>query len=342
MEALLTAVSSVILSVSIGVYAPVIGRRLHIFDHPDTVRKLHSRSTPLVGGFMIVLSVCVFSFFSGISSTDGQSPGHGILAFCCITAFLIGMADDISDLSAVFRLIALGSSIAVASSWNEIMVVRLIHSDLLSFEQGLSLFAIPLTVLAIMATTNALNMLDGINGLFGGVFLIYLAGLWILETYVGAGISNLLLGTILATIVFLIFNLRNRLFMGDSGTYCASVLVGLAAIKLYNQADGAIPAELLGLWFALPILDMTRVSIARIRDARSAFSADRNHFHHILQLRFSKSTSLTVFLIILGVPILSATLDTSLVLPALIAQLVAYSVLVIAFQKNSVAQSTNT
>lgn len=325
MKALSIVLACMSSAIVIGVYAPQIGRRLHIFDAPDSSRKVHSTATPLVGGFMIVLSICMYSWIEGFASPTPLNPDIGIIAFCCIAAFLIGMSDDISDLSAVFRLISLGAAIAVASVWNDFVVVRLLHSGLFGFEQGLAFFALPLTVLAIIGLTNALNMTDGINGLFGGLIVIYLIALCIVDSRIGTGYFELLLGTMASTLVFLVYNLRGKLFMGDSGAYCASVMVALISIHIYNVADGQIPGELLGLWFAVPVLDMARVSIIRIRAGRSAFSADRQHFHHFLHARYNTAASLAIFLLIMGVPIITATISYDLIVPALGCQLVAYA-----------------
>jgi UDP-GlcNAc:undecaprenyl-phosphate GlcNAc-1-phosphate transferase len=148
--------------------------------------------------------------------------------------------------------------------------------------------AVPLTVVAIIGVTNAINLADGLDGLAGGISLLsfccigYLA---YLEGDISVGLAALaFIGAIFG---FLRFNTHPAtIFMGDTG----SQLLGFAAITLslaLTQRQTALSPLLPLILLGFPVLDTLTVMITRILRKRSPFSADRNHFHHnLLDLGF--------------------------------------------------------
>ena len=84
-------------------------------------------------------------------------------------------------------------------------------------------------------------------------------------------------------LVTLIFNLRGKLFLGDSGTYATSLTIGLLTVYTYNMTDGRLYADAVVAWFIVPVIDCLRLMAVRALQRRSPMSPDTNHLHHRLQ-----------------------------------------------------------
>ena len=158
-------------------------------------------------------------------------------------------------------------------------------------EIQLGIFSILFTVFAIVGGINAFNMIDGIDGLAGGTaFIIYFL-LSILSIIYNSA-NDLLFCFVLApaTAAFLLFNFpipgrkKASAFLGDTGSMLLGFTICWLVISV-SQGDNKIISPVTVLWLiATPILDSFCIMIRRIRKGRSPFAADREHFHHILQI----------------------------------------------------------
>jgi len=90
--------------------------------------------------------------------------------------------------------------------------------------------------------------------------------------------------------------------LGDSGAYALSVLLALLAIYSYRTDFTAFPADMVALWFLIPVIDCLRLILIRALGGRSPMRADRNHLHHRLQRLAPWPGSLVVYLAMVGVP----------------------------------------
>ena len=124
------------------------------------------------------------------------------------------------------------------------------------------------------------------------------------------------------------FNLAGRLFLGDSGTYAISIFVGLLAIYCYSVGFDALRAEVVVLWFLIPIVDCLRLMALHAIAGRSPFSSDRNHFHHILADWMPWRWGLAAYLTLAGVPGLLALAFPSLALVWIVLALALYGIVV--------------
>jgi len=155
--------------------------------------------------------------------------------------------------------------------------------DLLS----LGYLAVPLTVFSIVGVVNALNMMDGLNGLAASLVLITVIGLGVIA-WSGGNTRDIgmlwLLGA--ALLAFLMFNVRfNRhalVFMGDAGSLSLGFILAWFLVAL-SQGEQRLLAPVTALWlFALPLIDAVSTMVRRILLGRSPFLADQEHLHHIL------------------------------------------------------------
>jgi UDP-GlcNAc:undecaprenyl-phosphate GlcNAc-1-phosphate transferase len=280
------------------VFADRIGRLLGLVDEPDGVRKLHERATPLVGGIAIVVPVLVGA--AALAAGSGFLPVYATIAVAVAAVFLVGFVDDRFGMRPLWRL-----AVATATVLAVIAVVPALAVDFLSFtflDQPVFLGlggSILFTLLCLVGLQNAINMADGQNGLVIGLALIWDV---CLMGYAPAHVVPLLVVFAVALGITLMFNLRGRLFLGDAGTYAISMLLGLIVVYVYDVRFWLLPADVVALWFLIPVIDCLRLMAVRVLAGRSPFHPDRNHFHHRLMRLMSWRRSLLVYLGLVAVP----------------------------------------
>ena len=147
-------------------------------------------------------------------------------------------------------------------------------------------------------------------------------------SYAPEHVRPLLLVFAVCLCVALGFNLADRLFLGDSGTYAISVFVGLLTIYCYKVGFHALRAEIVVLWFLVPITDSLRLIARRVITGRSPFTSDRDHLHHILAHWMPWRWGLVAYLALAGVPGLLALALPSLALVWIVLALAFYGIVV--------------
>ena len=249
--------------------------RLHTVDLPNA-RKVHTGAIPRVGGIaMIAGSVLPIILWVPLE--------REIVALLCGMAVILvfGVWDDRGDLD--YRLKFFGQLVAalLVVLWGGVIIERVPILDAAPLPVYLS---VPLTVLAIVGITNAINLADGLDGLAGGTTLLSLVGIALLA-YLAHGtdvlmISIAVMGAILG---FLRYNTYPaHVFMGDTGSQFLGFSVGVLAIMLTQKTNQVLSPALPLLLLGLAILDTLAVMLQRIYEGRSPFSPDKNHIHHKL------------------------------------------------------------
>jgi UDP-GlcNAc:undecaprenyl-phosphate GlcNAc-1-phosphate transferase len=300
-------VGAVFLSWLILAYARPIGEKLKLIDHPDGLRKVHERATPLVAGLGILLPLFLWCAASLASRSILNADALVVVLLCGCGATLIGYTDDQSVTSPSSRLL----SILVFSVIALVLDPHLLPSSIGWLGFGAvplpPIIAFPLVVIALTGFVNAVNMADGQNGVVIGMAVIWAACIALTTQGATASIAQTLLVTALTAFVF---NLAGIAFLGDSGTYGIGFVVGLLAIFAHNSA--AVPAQTVCVWFFFPVLDCLRLMVKRLRRTRYPFAADRDHFHHHLQARLGQTLSLVVYLAVVAATSLSASVDPNM------------------------------
>jgi UDP-GlcNAc:undecaprenyl-phosphate/decaprenyl-phosphate GlcNAc-1-phosphate transferase len=257
---------------------------LKLVDHPGG-RKSHSQPVPLVGGLAIFVALL------GATTVIGIANSAGYFLFALSIVIAVGMWDDVTEISPRVKF-----AIEIVASCFMIFGAGVqLHSvgDLLGWKPiGLWIFAVPLTVFAVVGVVNSLNMMDGLDGLGGSIALVAFA--WYAAV---AAVSGLDLQFKTALIFcgaiggFLLFNLRfpwqprARVFLGDAGSLMIGFALGWFAIDLTQGARRTMP-PIAALWIiVLPLADCVSLMARRIRAGRSPFVADSHHFHHYLLAR---------------------------------------------------------
>ncbi len=276
-----------------------LAHRVGLVDHPGG-RKDHSDSTALVGGIAIFGGFIVGMLVADIPLEQWRS-----FIFAGLLVVVIGLFDDLHEIPASSRFVAQILSLILMIYWGGIALSEL-GSLLGTGNLVLGVLAVPFTIFCGVGVINAANMLDGLDGLAGGLFLLLFAVLAILAWNAGLIVEAQVLLICCATLLaFLIFNFRfsanghARTFLGDAG----SLFLGLTAawfIIRFSQAPLEVFRPITGVWLlGLPILDTLTIMTRRVVRGQSPFSPDREHCHHILIAQgFSVRTSVVVMLLL--------------------------------------------
>jgi UDP-GlcNAc:undecaprenyl-phosphate/decaprenyl-phosphate GlcNAc-1-phosphate transferase len=306
---LLAAALQFTLSLAICLAARPLGVFLGVMDRPDNARKLHRGAIPLIGG-LAVLGPSALA--SGLLSWDAGVWGHWVILPVTAALFIMGMLDDRAHMRPALRL---GFSTALFSL--ALIVAPHLAIASLDFGAGVVFPLNPmagavLTIISLVGFQYAFNMSDGANGIASGAALIWC----LFMAASGAGVFSLIAGMIaLGVAVFLCFNMRGRIFLGDSGAYGLSSALALLGLAIVSHAGGPTNGGTEGIGgmtnmqlvslFCLPTLDCLRLILVRLRAGRAPFSPDREHLHHYL-LRWTPSPAMAAmaYWAMAGVPCL--------------------------------------
>lgn len=271
--------------------APIIGA----MDEPDS-RKVHQVDMPRVGGIAIFLAfiVSMLIFVPRTASINGVLLGAALI-------FIVGLLDDILDLNAWIKLAAQIAAASVAVYYG--VVVSFVTNP---FDGLLNLgyFSIPLTLLWIVGITNAINLIDGLDGLAAGVSAIAGVTMGIISLLHGQTIVAVMAFILVAAILgFIPYNFHPaRTFMGDCGSNVLGFILGCLAILGLTKSAAVISLFLPIVILGIPIFDTFFAIIRRMYNKAPIFHPDKDHLHHrLLGMGFSHSGSVLIIYGISGV-----------------------------------------
>ena len=257
--------------------------KLGLMDKPNH-RKVHAKPIPVIGGISIVIS-------SGLSLLLSKTALQLLVQFPVLLSgsvllFIIGVWDDRKNVRPIYRLaLQLLCASAIAASG-----IRLTSMYGLFGMDELTIFwQYAITILIITGVTNAFNLMDGIDGLAGGIAfinLLILAALsWMLNQY---EVFILLVAISGALVAFLKNNIHPaRIFMGDGGSLMLGFLMSSIGILLIESGKSSTVIDIsyvvliVSTILVIPVFDSLRVYAGRIKRGESPFKADKTHLHHL-------------------------------------------------------------
>lgn len=285
LQILITAIISFIVAFLAIPVIILIADKKKLYDIPDE-RKLHKHTIASLGGVGVFIAL---TFASLLNISFLQNPEFQYFFAALFIMFFIGLKDDIIALSAFKKFIVQIIAAAIIIHLGEIRIESLY--GILGIETLEPMYGIPLTYIVIVLLVNAFNLIDGIDGLAGGLGLMVTL---LLGTYFSLGglpaYAMFSFALSAALLAFLIFNFHPaKIFMGDSGSLLIGMVASILVLKFVTVASNpsavlhipsaaAIGASIL----LIPLADTIRVFAIRILKGRSPFSPDRNHIHHIL------------------------------------------------------------
>ena len=268
-----------------------LAKKIGAIDIPKDKRRMHTDSVPLIGGLAIFLGFLV----STVVFTEVDLKVAAILAGALIMVVL-GVFDDKYALSAKFKLvfqIAAAAIPVIAGVRIERIMLPFLKSGGIEF----GWLSYPITILWIVALTNAVNLIDGLDGLAAGVSAIASFSMFLIALmrgdYVIAVMCAALVG---ACSGFLPYNFSPAsIFMGDTGsTFLGFVMASLSVLGLF-KVHTIIAFAVPFIAFGIPIFDTSFAIFRRLREHRPIMSPDRGHLHHrLVDMGFSHKQAVLI------------------------------------------------
>jgi len=250
----------------------------HFVDVPDA-RKVHQHVVPRIGGIAIVIGTMI-----PVLLWLPRQPQSFAFIAAAMVILIFGAWDDRANLD--YRVKFAGQLIAalIVTLGGDVTIrwMPFIDSYQLPYAAGVGF-----SIFALLGITNAMNLVDGLDGLAGGTTLLGFGAVALLS-YLANDMELLLLSMAImgAVLGFLRFNTYPAsIFMGDAGSQFLGFSIGVLAILLTQKSDVGLSPMLPIVLLGLPILDTLSVMFIRIRSHRSPFAPDKNHLHHRLLAR---------------------------------------------------------
>jgi len=292
--------------VATGICAPLISRicfRIGLLDLPGE-HKRHRFPTPNLGGIAIFIGfwaaiIVAYRLFPVVPQELGRFLYFVIAGG--VVVFLTGLIDDLSELSALIKLMAqiIVGLILYAGGLKITVLFIPLHGPI-----DLGYLSLPITLLWLVGVTNCINLIDGLDGLAAGVSAIAALALLFVGIYFSLATVMVFSAAVIGVcLVFLYFNhYPARLFMGDSGSlflgYLFAVITIIFPIKSYATAAVFVPLMALGV----PIIETVVSFLRRTATGRKFYQADNNHlFHYLAASGLSKSQVVWMFYLLSAV-----------------------------------------
>lgn len=274
-----------------------IAKDKNLVDNPDA-RKLQKEPVPVMGGiavFLGVVSGVLAAFaFAGLLCPGAISSVELLPVLAAMMVMIyVGAIDDILGLAPRSRMVieALTVVALICASGGSV--------DTFHGLWGVKAFspwlAVPLTVVAGVGIVNAINMIDGVNGLSSGLCMVCSVLFGVVFAKGGdwgnAALAFIMVAGLFPFYVHNVFGQRSRMFIGDAGTMAMGMLLtwfmmsllrsGSAHIYHWHE-NGPAPVAMTLAFLSVPVFDTLRVMGMRMLEGRSPFDPDRKHLHHVL------------------------------------------------------------
>jgi len=280
----------------------LIAEKLGAIDIPKDDRRMHKNPTPRLGGLAMF-----FGFLVSVLCFCGMT--RELLGLLCgiVILVVLGIIDDSRGLGAIFKFCIQAVAALIVIFVGDIKILIFTNPNLFAQSSVLVLndwISIPATLIWILAITNAVNFIDGLDGLAAGVSSIAAVSLVFISNLVGQPVIALIAIAIAgACFGFLPFNFNPaKMFMGDTGStflgFTLAVLSIQGGFKSYAAISFAAPMLIL----ALPLFDTVFAILRRVLTGKSPMTADRGHIHHrLVDMGFSQKQTVFILYALSGV-----------------------------------------
>ena len=285
-----------VISAIIMIYMKKIAHHIGAIDKPSRKegnRHIHKKAIPKLGGVGIFLA-----FLAGYMLFGEQSIKMNSILIGSFIMILTGIIDDIKPIKAYQKLIGHVIAASIIVFYGGILL-----NDITAFNMyfNFGVFAYPITIFFLVACANIINLIDGLDGLSGGICSIFFATISIIAIYQGRYDSLVLILSLImlgSTLGFLLHNFYPaKIFAGDCATFMGFIIGIITLLEFKGPAliSFFIPISILGI----PILDTSFAIIRRLLKGKPPFEADREHLHHqLLGMNFSQLTTVLIIYVI--------------------------------------------
>ncbi len=279
----------------------LIAYRRNLFDEPDE-RKIHKAAVPRLGGIAFTLVIffslafvlgmnLLFGYYEIVDRLEEEMTIL-IFAFCSILLlYIVGIADDLIGVryrAKFFVQIVCGLMLITGG-----LSMTDFHG-FLWLDNVPMWFGIPVTLFVIVFIINAINLIDGLDGLASGLcsvaFVTYAYTFLKMDMYLYAAIAIANLGVLLPFFYYNVFGKaenHTKIFMGDTGSMTVGISICILTLKILGSvpagtADFPNPFVIAFAPLIIPCFDVIRVYMHRVRNGKNPFLPDKNHIHHKL------------------------------------------------------------
>lgn len=288
-----------------------LAQKVGAVDVPKDGRRMHDHPIPRMGGLAIFFGfmLAVLVFVPITQQLRGMLLGAVIIV-------VLGIFDDIYSLRASFKFMVQIVAALVAVVYGSNVVTVLSNPNVFSANPywELGILAVPFTVIWVVAITNAVNLIDGLDGLAVGVSTISSMTLLVIALSVSDWPVAVLMAALAGGCIgFMPYNLNPaKIFMGDTGSTFLGFVLAVVSIqglfKFYTIVSFAVPFLMLGL----PIFDTAFAFIRRIAHGKNPMSPDRSHIHHrLIDMGLGQKQAVAVLYVISAILGLSAVMLTT-------------------------------
>jgi len=270
-------------------------KKIGAIDIPRDDRRMHKTPIPRVGGLAIFLGFVA----SSIIFTD-IGPEKRMVLIGTLIIVVLGVIDDVVALKARTKFLGQIIAALVPVIFGD-MVIQSFSNPFGSGYIHLGAWGVPITILWIVGMTNAVNFIDGLDGLAVGVSCIASVTMFTISVLLGeADIALIMAALVGACIGFMPFNMNPaKIFMGDTGAMFLGYILATVSIqglfKVYAVVSFAVPFIMLGL----PIFDTAFAIVRRLAKGQSPMHADRGHVHHrLIDMGFDQKQSVAILYIL--------------------------------------------
>ena len=279
-------------------------------DVPKDNRRMHKTPIPRLGGLAIFIGFMVSILLFAEITSEMKSILLG-----AVIIVVLGVVDDIMALPAMLKFVVqIGAALIPATNGVQILAFsnpNILSDNLYWVLGGLS---VPFTVLWIVALTNAVNLIDGLDGLANGVSAISATTMLVIALMASEmQVAIVMAALVGASVGFMPYNLNPaKMFMGDTGaTFLGYILATMSIqglFKYYAVISFVVPFMILGL----PIFDTAFAFIRRIAHGQSPMHADRSHIHHrLIDMGLNQKQAVATLYVISAILGLSAVVLTT-------------------------------
>lgn len=261
------------------------------------------KSISLIGGNILIINLIFFYIYALVFERsildESLSQKRQLYSFllASIGIYFMGVFDDKYNLNAITKIFIMLFFILFSILGDVNLSINKLRFE--TFEIDLGNYSLFFSVFCFLVFINAINMFDGINlqAAFYSIFLLIYLSLNLFN-------PHMCLILIISLIFFSFLNLKNKSFLGNSGSHFLGFLFSYLLIKYYNLNTKEVYVEEIILLMLIPGLDMLRVSIKRIIMGRNPLKGDTNHLHHIIKNKLNSNYALLVNFIITILPII--------------------------------------
>ncbi len=297
---MLYALAALALAFLVAYYGTPLAKRLAVrcrcFDVPDSKRKLHASPIPYFGGLAILAGFsAAFLLFSYMLT--GTLPCEILVIFIGgMVICFVGLIDDMYDMRPIIKF---GFQILI-SVFTAHFGFAIEYITLFGHTLRFGVFAEAVTVVWLLVIINAVNLIDGLDGLAGGISALESFALLITAILMGNPVCAVAAAALCgATLGFLPFNFgKATIFMGDAGAMFIGYVMACISVSGLFKAQALFSIIVPAMIFALPVIDTVTSFFRRIFHGQSPFAADHKHLHHVLlENGFSATQSVVALMI---------------------------------------------